>query len=402
MPEKENKHKNSLICPKCDTYRYLEINGTRFTDNNKSLGIKIPYFKCKTCETSTAIAINQGNKTYDHDRAMTYYQDVANIHFELMKEGEFFNIKNNLENIIFENFSSIGFNYDSLDYYYIPGLIREWNDGLLTPVFFNKELLLYYNSSPDYRVTFASTSRFHIFDSKNDKLIQHGFGINRNGNIICWLGDLEKELNTVKNKLNRNLFLTFNIDSDHDIVSDYYTNQIEGGFTSSDNESGVFYHRNEFDKRILEKHGFEITQIDINNLIKEYKHPILNEQNQIDNSYVKLNSLLIESLNVVEIKKKLIENGVTTKSIKGLGGLKLFQKFIEIILNKSEYSKIISPLFVLYDLRLLAGHIKDSNYESKLKSCKDRLGLLENVSLIEIQQTLCIKLIEMYKELNNN
>ena len=389
-----------MICSKCNDYKYLEIDGFRFTENKKSIGIRIPYFKCKKCETSTAIAIFQGKKIYNNEQAISYYQDVANVHFELMNDGEFFDLKNELENKIFKNYSSIGFKYDSLDYYYIPGLVREWNIGSLTPVFFNKELLLYYNSHPEYKVKFASTSRFYILDSNENKLIQHGFGINRNGNIICWLGDLEKELNTIDTELHKKLFLAFNIESDHDVVSDYYTNQIEANFTSSDNESGIFYYRNEFDNLILKKHGFEITQIDINRLIEEYRYPIINEQNQIDNSYIKLNALLIESLNVKEIKKILIEKGETKDSLKSLRGLKLFEKYINKILHINDYSKVISPLFVLYDLRLLAGHIKDSNYESKLKSCTDRLDIPESVSIIEIQQTLCKKLIEMYKVLN--
>jgi hypothetical protein len=400
--EKEHKTNNTLICPKCKAYRYLEINGIRFTEKTKSLGIKIPSFKCKKCDTTTAVFVFEQNLICDNKLANSYYQDVANIHFEQMKDNEFFDLKNKLENITFEEYSNIGFKYDSLDYYYIPGLVRDWNIGLLTPVFFNKELLLYYNSHPNYNVKFASTTRFHIFDSDNNRLIKHGFGINRYGNIICWLGDLENELKSDKNKLHKDLFLSFNIDSDHDIVSDYYTNQIEANFTSSDNESGIFHYRNEFDSLILKKYKFEITKVDISNLIKEYKHPILSEQNQVDNSYIKLNSLLIESLNVTDIKNILIEKGETAKSIKGLGGLKLFQKFIEIVLNKSNYFKIISPLFVLYDLRILAGHIKNTQYENTLNSCTDRLGLSNDVSIIEIQQTLCKKLIEMYKDLNNN
>ena len=162
--------------------------------------------------------------------------------------------------------------------------------------------MLYYNSNANYKIKFASTSRFHIYDHNGEKLIRHGFGINRSGKIICWLGDLEDELKGDENEIHRNLFLTFNEDSDHDIISDYYINQIEANFISSDNETGIFFYRNELDKKILDLFGIDITQHELSNLMEEYKHPITNESNQIEHSYIKLNSLLIESLSIPVLK----------------------------------------------------------------------------------------------------
>jgi hypothetical protein len=402
MKESNYGNKNPLCCPDCDDYRYLEFKGVRFSEDQKSLGMKIPFFDCRKCDTSTPIVISPIPIIDNIEEAQLYYKKIADEHLEKLENGKIAELTNGLSNKKFEQFSSIDFEYDSLDYYYIPGLTREWNEGFLTPVFFNKELLLFYNSNTDYKVKFSSTSRFYIIDKNGVKLISHGFGINRNGNIICWLGDLEEELSKEENKFHRNLFLTFNIKSDHDIVSDYYFNQIESNFTSSDNETGVFHYRNEFDTQILKKFNFEITQVDIDKLIEEYKHPIINEQSQLENSFIKLNSLLTESLNVTEIKKSIIQNGSTKESIKGLKGLKLFEQFLRLVLNKDDSSNLVSPLFVLYDLRLLAGHIKDSNYNSKIKSCKERLNLTENATMIETHQTLCVKLIEMYKELTNN
>src|SRR5690606_14698962 len=137
-----------------------------------------------------------------------------------INDGEFIGLTNSTENKTFESLNTVGFKYDSKDYYFIPGLFRQWDEGYLTPVFFSKELLLYYNSHSDYKVKFASTSRFHIFNKSDETLIRHGFGINRNGKIICWLGDLEEDLQGDENDVHRKLFLTFNIDSDHDIISD--------------------------------------------------------------------------------------------------------------------------------------------------------------------------------------
>jgi hypothetical protein len=399
MKSTDYGQKNPLRCPDCDNYRYLEFKGVRFPNESKVIGMKIPVFKCINCNTSVPVVLFPKLIIDNVEEVEKYYNDIAELQFKDLKEGEMVALKSAVEDKTFQQFNTVGFKYDSRDYYHIPGLFREWNEGFLTPVFFNKELLLYYNSHSDFKVKFASTSRFHIITNSGDSIIRQGFGINRKGKIICWLGDLEEGLRGDENEFHRKLFLAFNIGSDHDIVSDYYFNQIEANFTSSDNETGIFNCRNQFDQEILDSLGYEMTQLDIENLIDEYRHPVINELGQIENSYVKLNSLLIESLNVRELKKALIEFGVEPDTIKGLKGLKLFEKFIEYVMKIENASEIVSPLFVLYDLRLLAGHIKDSNYDTNYKSCKDRLQLEKGATDLDVHQHLCRNLIEMYKKL---
>jgi len=83
-------------------------------------------------------------------------------------------------------FTHVHFIYSADDYRYIPGLKRPWNKGFLTPVFFNKAVLLKYDASPDYEVKFASTTYGTIYG----KGFYISFGINKNGKVIMWLGDL--------------------------------------------------------------------------------------------------------------------------------------------------------------------------------------------------------------------
>lgn len=394
--------KNPLRCPNCDDYRYLIINGYSFKDGNKNIGIKLPSFHCKNCNKTTLFALAD-KPIYDNDiEARDFYQKQANKILEKLKKNEKVVLSTPYQNINFSEFDSLGFKYDSQDYFYIPGLYRSWNEGFLCPVFFDKEVLLYYNNHPDYRVIFASYSRLHILDKKNDSIIPHGFGINRAGKIICWLGDLYKEFSKPKNERHKNLFLTFNEKSNHDIVSDYYFNQIEVNFMQADNERSIFELRNEFDEKIIKSKGQNLTHINLENLIDDYKHPILNETDQINSSYIKLNSILIESLNISALKTLLESSGILPKDIKGLKGLKLFEKFVNNTLKIENGSSIISPLFVLYDLRVLAGHIKDSGYTEKLNNCKERLSLNLKKTELEVYEKLVISLIEMYSVLNKN
>jgi hypothetical protein len=59
-------------------------------------------------------------------------------------------------NVRFGYCGSVELKYDSLDYYYIPGLERPHDSGFLTPVFFSIEILPYFQAHPGYVVNFAS------------------------------------------------------------------------------------------------------------------------------------------------------------------------------------------------------------------------------------------------------
>lgn len=393
--------KNQLRCPSCDDYRYLTIQGVRFEEKDRMVGMKIPFLECKNCKTKVAIVISPVSIIDNAKKAEEFYRKMGEEELKKLKPGEKIALISPFEKSKFKPFDSLGFNYDSQDYYYIPGLVRPWDEGYLCPVFFDKEVLLYYNNHNDYRVIFSSFSSVDILDKDNNPIIPHGFGINRYGKIICWLGDLHEEFSKPENKRHKDQFLTFNVDSDHDIVSDYYFSQIEANFMKSDNELEIFALRNEFDKKVIDLKGINITHVNLEDLIENYKHPILNETDQINNAYLKLNSLLIESLDVKNLKELILKSRIEQKEIEGLKGLKLFEKFVCFNLKQENASSIVSPLYVLYDLRVLAGHIKDSEYEKKIKTCKDRLNISENSTDIQVFESLIKSLIEMYQKLNN-
>ncbi|PZR16201.1 MAG: hypothetical protein DI539_17880, partial [Flavobacterium psychrophilum] len=388
---------NPLRCPNCDDYRYLRIKkyGFKTEDEKSGIGLKIPFYDCDRCSISIPIALN-GEILFGRD-AISYYQEKTAEIFPELKEGEFVELRTPFEGKKFEAYDTMGFTYDSQDYYYIPGLYRSFDEGFLCPVFFDKELLLYYNNHPEYRVVFASYSRLHIFDKNGDRIIFHGFGINRDGLIVCWLGDLDKEFKKSKNERHKKIFLAFNEASNHDIVSDYYFNQIEANFMEPDNEGQLFELRNAFDSAVIFKGGENITHIDLAKVIDEYKHPVINESDQINSSYIKLNSLLIESFSIENLKKLILQTSIKPSEIKGLKGLKLFEKFVINYLKIEDGNMVVSPLYVLYDLRVLAGHIKDSKYDEKVKSCKLRLNLSESATEMEVYNCLIQKLIDMYK-----
>jgi hypothetical protein len=113
------------------------------------------------------------------------------------------------------------FMYSLAEHFFIPGLIRDIpSNGFLTPVYFDKNVLIKFEHAEGYGITFHTDSAGRIHGPKN---IDIPFGVNRNGYVILWLGDIvnfpEKEL----------LYLySANVEPQYDIHSDFYRNQILG------------------------------------------------------------------------------------------------------------------------------------------------------------------------------
>ncbi len=90
-------------------------------------------------------------------------------------------------------------------------------------VFFKREVLLKYDSSPTYRLSFASTTYGEIRRGDDFSM---PFGINKNGKVIMWLGDIARLPDAEQYYLRSE-----NIESDHSIGSEFYDGQIECIFT---------------------------------------------------------------------------------------------------------------------------------------------------------------------------
>jgi hypothetical protein len=306
----------------------------------------------------------------------------------------------------FKHFDHLNFDYDSRDNYLIPGLYRDWDDGYLTPVFFDKDLLLYYNNHPDYSVTLTSFSSGNIY-FKGKPMFDWGFGINRRGKIFKWLGDLDKDFKSKKMKMHLKRFQASNVPSDHDIVSKFYLSQnpfsYSDAFQTSDNETRLFHLQNDFGNQIKKNYGIEITKVDIEKLLDYYKPPILEEREQIFSAYLSLNKYFIENLQEKNLRNLLLQNGFEKKELekdgKKIGSLKLFTLFIDRVLCKKNPDEIISPLFVLNDLRQLHSHLHDSHFKKKYNSCKERLRIKENSSDLEVFKSLITALILLYQNL---
>ena len=384
--------KNPLICPDCNEYRYLSIEGARLEKDNKKVGFKMPSLKCVNC----------GNVQHKYD--LEYYESIAEKYFEKLKENEFTAFKFEYEDKKFPQYDYLGFDYRSEDYYLIPGLERDFEIGFLTPVFFNKDLLLYYNSHPNYSVKLTSFSSGNIY-LNGEPFLPYGFGINRNGLIFIWLGDLDKTFKDNKYTSDLQRFKASNTKSDGDIFSKFYLSQLptslEDAFQDADNETKIFKLFDKLNDLIFTKINIKISVINIDLLSEIYRPPILEDKIQIFNTYLSLNKYLIENLKTNELKKELIKSGVEKKKIKSLGSLKTFEMFLEKVFLIKNISKYISPLYVLNDLRQLESHISSESSEDKYNFCKERLNLDISTSDFNVYLALIKEIMNFYNIIIN-
>ncbi len=385
---------NRLKCPDCEDFRYLSFKkiGFKFEEEEKIVGMNIPYFSCKNCKNEYSL------------KSSSYYEEIARKYYDEMTGGDVMEIQFEYENKRFNEYEHLGFSYSSEDYYLIPGLERPNPDaGYLTPVFFDKDVLLYYNYHPNYSVELTSFSSSYItYNGESFFKSGVGFGINRNGNIFKWLGDLAKDFESEDMQSHLLRFRASNIPSDHDIYSKFYISQLpsvpEDEFQEPDNENKLFILYDRFKREIEKKFNAKISKTDIIKIISQYRYPLLEEKEQIFNAYLVLNKYLVESLDRNFLEKKL-ESIKLKEKCKELKSLKLLELFLQNILKMQDADKFISPLFVLNDLRNLKAHIAETSYKEKYNSCKKRLAIPLDASDFKVYRALIDSLINFYEKL---
>lgn len=282
------------------------------------------------------------------------------------------------------------FSYSSIDYEFIPGLYREWNDGFLTPVFFNISVLNKYSQSPDYILDLFSSTYGNI-TSKNDGWII-SFGINKNKKVIMWLGDIDELPEKEKYYL-----LSENVESDHSIHSEFYNAQIDVKWSDPSIENEVFELRKKISDKANSKHGHPMNKLEgeISNIISNLDKPVYWEDKHVSPIIESLNRVFIESLNVELFKSSIskLENKIDIKNLKGL---KLYSLWLKECLKMDDFDKIMCPFFVLYDFRIMVCHLQSEQSKSEqLKSINKRLNIDEENCNYEI---IYEKLFEQLKD----
>lgn len=294
----------------------------------------------------------------------------------------------------------MAFKYNIIDAENIPGLKRPWEKGVpfLTPVFFDLEVLVRYFYDPRYQCQFYGETygKIQIPESAESKFSYHfPFGINTNGKVVAWLGDLNKLGPKEK------LYLTsHNVESDGNIESEFYDGQIGIQFADPIREVEIVLFKsklNDLTQRLYSFCLYKTTEKDVSKVIalcSKYKRIMFNSEDDIKRFLSIWNEDLIEDLNVAELKRVLREKDIQYDG--GIGGLKLLEKFLQEVVAVQD--NIIAPLFYLYDLRLWADH---KEMQKKYDAIIKLLGVSASASFGEVYHSLIDRIQEFYVALNS-
>jgi hypothetical protein len=276
--------------------------------------------------------------------------------------------------------TAVRFIYDPDDYHYIPGLIRQPRDGFLTPVFFNRRVLLKYDASPDYEVRFASPTYGTIVHVDGSYI---SFGINKNGKIVMWLGDIA-ELPQAEQYYLR----SENVESDHSIGSEFYDGQIECIFTEKPVEIKLFALRSDFVEACFKRFGTKIAHLDeeVLELAAGFSPPAIDTEKERRHIADTLNKIYIESFDNSALAKVLKELGGDPAK---LGSLKRLQAILALVMPGEDVPTLLSPFYTLYDLRVAYSHLASAEHAQEiLRAVTDRLSLPEGSGLLIIYDRL--------------
>ena len=367
-----NGEPQRIYCEKCRTH--TELVFVEFDEVVSGIDIKIsglPMLRCPRC---------RHEQLPDGSRFA-----IVKLHKEAFEKSETKITVTRRKHAETFEFTDVPFRYDPDDYYYIPGLYRSFDEGFLQPVYFKREVLLKYDNAPGYMVKFASTTYGQI-DSETTGT---SFGINRFGNVVMWLGDIAKLPEDEQYYLRSE-----NIESDHALGSEFYDGQIEAIFTPLTKEDELFRLRSEFLDKSQARFGIALGHLEAEalELALSFNPPVVDTPKERRHVVDTLNKVYLESLDNVALGKVVSSLGAKSP---GPGSLKRLQTILQSVAPNADVATLMSPLYVLYDLRVASSHLT-SGSGSQLQTVVTRLDLPVEASLSEIYAKILDDLLETF------
>jgi hypothetical protein len=343
VEEYKNYHYHE--CLVCGDVRELTINDLDVSIENRRMHFKD--FLILTCINCGSSCLPQHSK-----------QMIDGWYKIMVKEGHFEGIQTyNGYKKKFRYCIDQDFKYDHRDYYNIPGLCfdeEHSEEGFLTPVYFTKKVLLYFMQDPDYKMDLFSESYGHI--SFKDEW-STPFGINRNGLVIFWLGDLSYIDST-----SLSIMKPHNIESDHQIIdSEYYAAQLGCVWSEPNKEVRVCYKKKELFDQINIRFNIDLSHLndEIKDHMRDFRKPVLITKTSIEPAVNMLHKVLIEGVNINSFRTLYLElYPKPQKGYKEWKSIKFYQALLERVISENDdIYEIIAPLYLLNDLRQYYDHL---------------------------------------------
>lgn len=300
--------------------------------------------------------------------------------------------------------------YDHWDYESIPGLQFDEEhsiEGFLTPVYFDKRALVSFISLPEYEVDlFSETYGTLSMLAKDDSGFQYEwsipFGINSNGKLVFWLGDLDDIVDDVST----HLLKAFNVNSDHQLTnSEFYQAQMCCIFSKPIAEEQILLNRKCFIDNVKVNYGIDLAHLSIES--EEHANKIIrpvvftmSAVSVVINAYDKI---LVEGISVdglMTFYEKIVPQGGRGKGYEKWQSIKLLDGILEALCKKAgvtvDVYSAISPLYILHDYRILLDHLLP---KEKQDDTKQHIVDTLNVQCFEQQETIYLEEIRRLNKL---
>ena len=218
---------------------------------------------------------------------------------------------------------------------------------------------------PEYQVDWFSEGYGCI--SKNDEWHNIVFGINSNGKVVMWLGDLD-----CLDEETQRYFEINNVDSDHKLIdSDFYRAQMLSLWSQPKRDRFVFTNRNKFYDNVMKKYSINLYHLkkECDEKKKTFNSPVLYSDSEMKNSIEILHQYCIEGISIKELKKLYfqLDSTKTPQDVNDLKSIKLLQLVFELLYSALDTSSFLSPLYLLNDLRIIFFHLLPDEEIIKLK-----------------------------------
>lgn len=356
------------MCGNCGAWLTVELRAHSVTTGNVKVSWdSAPYLKCKSCGHAEPTRFVDSKSRGAAMEARRLGQGAVALKLEDRRFGLCVDAK---------------FQYSSLDWEAIPA-VRQSDlepEGYYVPVFFEAKVLAKYMMHEEYPMNY--------FDAGGRIRFSNGFsleyGINRNGKVLCWLGDLDK----IPEK-ERYYLRSENIPSDHDVVSGLYL------------QSRLDFPAGKTREQELTKATRELVAVSRKTLGRDL-HMHSRETIKISQSLARpviwdrtlmlpINDLFkvcVESFEIKFLRKNAISMGAMFKSNAPLYAI--LQKWLELRF-KMDAEEISAPLRVLNTWRNALDHKWSEQSSRRLEECYELMGLRGDARTFE---NLYVRMVE--------
>ncbi len=332
---------------------------------------KLPILECPSC----------------HNIVIPSYTKKAAQNAELCDSGEY---APTIENLRFDFCPNIEFVYSSIDWEVIPGLKQsEYGiDGYYVPVFFKKHVLLKYVILEYPMEYFKDGGSIHFSNGHDLE-----YGINRNGLLFCWLGDLDKIP-----VAEQHYMFSENVESDHDVVSGLYMKSRLNLTPGATNEQLLDRSMTRLNKTMQSKFHFKLhalNPVEIQ-LLEKLAKPV------VWNDYVAVTIIGVMKVHIESLDEDMLNSDLRSldKHAKKLKCLQLMDAWLQSKITEN-ISNIIKPFKILIVWRNIFAHKSKLKTKKTLYWCNVEMGLSGDAKPEVLYDTIIEKMVESYDHIEH-